>query len=122
MPWSSSASPNHPVYSGQLALRSNARGLDQRVFETTGEKLVVGEGDTLFAHVYIDPKEPPREVMLQWHTEDGWSHRAYWGENAIDWGKDGTPERLAMGGLPAAGRVGAAGGPGRPASSSRRGR
>ena len=29
---------------------------------------------------------------------------AYWGENAIDWGKDGTPERLAMGGLPGVGR------------------
>ncbi len=42
--------------------------------------------------------------MLQWHTKAGWSHRAYWGENAIDWGKDGTPERLRMGGLPATGR------------------
>ena len=42
--------------------------------------------------------------MLQWHTKAGWSHRAYWGENAIDWGKDGTPERLRMGGLPASGQ------------------
>ena len=32
--------------------------------------------------------------MLQWHTDGGWTHRAYWGENVIDWGKDGTPERL----------------------------
>ncbi len=42
--------------------------------------------------------------MLQWHTNAGWSHRAYWGENVIDWGKDGTPERLRMGGLPASGQ------------------
>ena len=28
-------------------------------------------------------------------------HRAYWGENVIDWGADGTPERLRMGDLPA---------------------
>jgi hypothetical protein len=39
--------------------------------------------------------------MLQWHTSKGWSHRAYWGENVIDWGTDGTPERLKMGDLPA---------------------
>ena len=42
--------------------------------------------------------------MLQWHTKEGWTHRAYWGENVIDWGKDGTPERLPMGGLPPLGK------------------
>ncbi len=39
--------------------------------------------------------------MLQWHTNGGWAHRAYWGENVIDWGTDGTPERLKMDALPA---------------------
>src|SRR5262249_14382293 len=81
-----------------------ARGLKQFVFEDAAQRLVVGEGDVLFAHVYLDPKDAPREVMLQWHTASGWSHRAYWGENAIDWGKDGTPERLAMGQRPERGR------------------
>ncbi len=57
-----------------------------------------------FAHVFLDVKDAPREVMLQWHTAAGWMHRAYWGANAIDWGKDGTPERLAMGKLPDRGR------------------
>src|SRR5262249_41770786 len=33
-----------------------------------------------------------------------WRHRAYWGENLIDWGKDGTPERLHMGPLPVTGK------------------
>ncbi len=33
----------------------------------------------------------------------GWSHRAYWGENAIAWG-GGTPERLRIGSLPASGQ------------------
>ena len=42
--------------------------------------------------------------MLQWHTRGGWTHRAYRGANVIDWGTDGTPERLRMGDLPAAGR------------------
>ncbi len=58
----------------------------------------------MFAHVYIDKKRLPNELMLQWHTSGGWSHRAYWGQNLIDWGKDGTPERLRMGDLPAAGQ------------------
>ena len=55
--------------------------------------------------------------MLQWHTKAGWSHRAYWGENAIDWGKDGTPERLRDRQSAGDRQVGAAGGAGRPASS-----
>ncbi len=96
--------PGHPVYSGRLSLVNKARGLSQWFFDNAGRKLVVGEGDVLFGHVYLDPKNAPREVMLQWHTAGGWSHRAYWGENAIDFGKDGTPERLAMGKLPELGR------------------
>jgi hypothetical protein len=103
-PWDFAGKPGQPVQSGRLSLRLTARGLDQLVMETAGDKLKMGEGDTLFANVYLDPKRLPKEVMLQWHTKDGWSHRAYWGENAIDWGKDGTPERLRMGGLPAAGQ------------------
>ncbi len=102
--WEFVGKPDHPVKNGRLSLRATARGLDQRVFLTDAETLKTGEGDTLFAHIYIDPKKRPREVMLQWHTKAGWSHRAYWGENAIDWGKDGTPERLRMGNLPETGK------------------
>ncbi len=103
-PWDFVAKPDHPVYSGRLALRNCAEGLNQRFFDNAGSKLKVGAGDTLFAYVYIDPKHPPRELMLQWHTKGGWTHRAYWGDNVIDWGKDGTPERLAIGGLPPLGK------------------
>ncbi len=42
--------------------------------------------------------------MLQWHTKGNWTHRAYWGENRIDWGRDGTPERLRIGDLPPSGK------------------
>jgi hypothetical protein len=99
-PWDFVAKPDHPVYSGRLAVRNRAEGLNQRFFDNAGNKLKVGAGDTLFAYVYIEPKHPPKELMLQWHTRRGWTHRAYWGDNVIDWGKDGTPERLASGGLP----------------------
>src|SRR5262249_37416090 len=66
--------------------------------------LVVGAGDVLFAHVYLDPANPPKEIMLQWFVNgNGWEHRAYWGENLIDWGADGTAQRRPMGPLPRAG-------------------
>jgi mono/diheme cytochrome c family protein len=103
-PWQFVARPDHPVHSGQTSLHVSAKGLKQRFFDNAARKLKLGEGDTLFAHVYLDPLEPPREIMLQWHTGGAWSHRAYWGENLIPWGKDGTPERLRAGDLPVTGK------------------
>jgi hypothetical protein len=52
--------------------------------------------------VYLDPDNPPDEVMLQWRTTD-WLHRAYWGSDLIGWGAPGTTERRSMGRLPFAG-------------------
>jgi len=97
------ARPDHPVLEGKSALRIEAAGLKQKVFELPGPKLKVGEGDSFFAYVYIDPIKPPKEIMLQWRVKGVWSHRAFWGENVIDWGKDGTPERTRIGDLPASG-------------------
>ena len=71
---------------------SRREGLKQRFFDNAARKLKIGTGDTLFAHVYIDSSNPPQQLMLQWHTKEGWSHRAYWGENLIDLGTDGTSE------------------------------
>ncbi len=103
-PWEFVSKPDYPVYSGRSAWRTSASGLKQRFIDNAARKLKVGEGDTLFAHVYIDPLQPPKELMLQWHTQGNWTHRAYWGENRIDWGRDGTPERLRIGSLPPSGK------------------
>jgi hypothetical protein len=92
-----------PVLSGSKSLKRSATGLKQMVLEGANPGLRVGEGDTLFAHVYLDPAKPPKEIMLQWHT-DGWKHRAYWGDNLIPWGTDKTAERLHLGPLPATGK------------------
>jgi len=97
------AGPDHPVQSGGVALRIEATGLKQRVVESPAAKLKIGEDDVLFAHVYLDPANPPREIMLQWRTGGQWSHRAFWGENLIDWGQDGTPSRTRFGDRPAQG-------------------
>src|SRR5205814_979819 len=100
-PWKFVAKPEHPVYSGTKAVLGSAEGLDQQIFEQAPTGLRIGRGDVLFAYAYVDRTKPPRELMLQWKTED-WNHRAYWGENLIDWGADGTAQRRPQGSLPAA--------------------
>src|SRR5213079_3429676 len=65
--------------------------------------LTVAVGDTLFAYVYLDPSNPPSEVMLQWN-DGSWEHRAYWGANLIGGGADGTVSRRFMGALPVTGQ------------------
>ncbi|MEW4567508.1 PSD1 and planctomycete cytochrome C domain-containing protein [Tautonia sp. JC769] len=100
--WSFEAEPNHPVFLGEKAHVRSAEGQSQHFFTEASQGLLVGEGDTLFAHVFLDPLNPPKEIMLQWNTGE-WKHRAYWGENLIDYGADGTAERFAKGPLPTTG-------------------
>lgn len=100
-PWATASNPDHPVHSGAHSFRNRYEGQGQQLF-LEARPLIVGEGDTLFAYVFIDPTNPPREIMLQWHS-DAWKHRAFWGENLIDFGADNTPERKAMGALPRSG-------------------
>jgi hypothetical protein len=97
--WHFVRSPKHPVLSGEKSVMRTATGLSQHFFENAKPGLRVGAADTLFAYVYLDPANPPREIMLQWHT-GGWNHRAYWGDNLIDWGRDKSGERRYMGRLP----------------------
>jgi hypothetical protein len=101
--WNFVSKTAHPVLSGDRSIMRTATGLGQVVFQEAKPGLLVGAGDTLFAYVYLDPARPPKEIMLQWHS-DGWKHRAYWGENLIDWGADQTPERHRLGSLPPAGK------------------
>jgi hypothetical protein len=91
------------VYSGTLAHRSALKqGIHQHYFLGAPNPIQVNFLDTLIAMVFLDPDNPPDEVMLQWHTTD-WLSRAYWGANLIDWGTDGTTQRHFMGPLPPSG-------------------
>ena len=87
------------VFSGQRALRRQEPGLTQDVFEG-GAAVVVPDHARLFAHVFIDPANPPRMIMLQFNRE-GWEHRAVWGDiDATEWGEKGKPSRAHLGDLP----------------------
>jgi hypothetical protein len=99
--WTFVKSPK-PVFSGKTSSTRTAVGLSQHFFEKAAKPLKVSARDVLFSYVYLDPKNPPKEIMLQWNSGK-WSHRAYWGGNLIDWGKDKTAERKHHGDLPKAG-------------------
>ncbi len=100
--WKWVEGPDHPVLSGKKSHTQKASGLAQHFFTAASPGLRCGDGDRLFAYVYLDPADPPKEVMLQWNSGD-WKHRAYWGDNRIDFGKDNTTERVHLGPLPKAG-------------------
>ncbi len=90
------------VFSGEKASARKAPGLSQHFFTGASPGLVVGEGDKLFAYVYLDPADSPREIMLQWN-DGSWEHRCFWGEDVIAWGGANTSSRLSMGSLPKVG-------------------
>ena len=61
-------------------------------------------GETLYAFIYLDPANPPREVMLSWDTDGQWRYNAYWGEDLINVGTPGTASRRYIGSLPPTGQ------------------
>ncbi len=101
-PWKFVSAP-HPVFSGKSASMRTATGLSQHFFERAKKPLTVGKGDKFFAYVYLDAKNPPKQIMLQWNVNGKWEHRAYWGGNHIPWGRDKTASRRYFGKLPKSG-------------------
>ena len=88
-----------PVFSGEKASARTATGRSQHFFDKAKSPLKIADGDVFFCYVYLDEKNPPKEIMLQFN--DGtWEHRAYWGSDVIDWGKKNSPSRFSKGALP----------------------
>ncbi len=99
-------SSNPAPYSGARAHQSVlASGLHGHSFNWATATLPVNSGDTLYTYVYLDPANPPSELMLSWCTTAGeWEHRAYWGSDQISYGTDNSASRYYMGALPATGK------------------
>jgi hypothetical protein len=96
------SSDKGPVHSGKLALRRSAKGVAQDFF-SGGATFEIPANGRISVHCYIEPKDLPKAIMLQFNV-GGWNHRAVWGEEgAIPYGKVRTPERVMMGPLPKAG-------------------
>ncbi len=93
-----------PVFSGKRALTRKSDAIAQDFFTSASQPLTPTATGKFFAYVYLDLLEPPKAVMLQFHT-DGWKHRANWGDDdAINYGVKNTPEKILMGKLPEAGK------------------
>jgi hypothetical protein len=92
-----------PVHGGERSLRRTGKGLHQTFFTKSAKPLTVRTGDKFFAYVYLDPKDPPKSIMLQYHTDE-WRNRANWGdEDAIPFGEKGS-SKIQIGALPETGK------------------
>ncbi|MCB9846606.1 MAG: PSD1 domain-containing protein [Phycisphaeraceae bacterium] len=101
-PWTWEKGPG-PI-SGERAMVRRAREFSQHYLTDAPIGMVLAEGDVLVAHVHIDPTAPTREIMLQFHASGSWEHRAFWGQDLINFGSTGTTSRARRGDLPEAGR------------------
>lgn len=101
-PWQFVTSKEGKVHSGEKSTTRKASAVSQHFFTDAKPGLAIGEGDKLFAYVYLDPQDPPKTIMLQWN--DGtWDHRAFWGEDTIRFGEGDVPAHRRLGDLPAKG-------------------
>jgi hypothetical protein len=104
-PWQFVEAPDHPVHSGKKSHVRTGAGdaITQHFFTGATDKLKIGENTRLFAYAYLDPKNPPQTLQLQFN--DGkWDHRASWGaDKAFLAGRNDALNRQ-MGKLPETGK------------------
>ncbi|OYP28211.1 PSD1 and planctomycete cytochrome C domain-containing protein [Rhodopirellula sp. MGV] len=90
---------------GSKVRHQQSDGLVQHYFEGLERPIVVKDQTTFFTWVYLDPKNPPQAIILQFNDGD-WEQRKVWGSDAIEWGR--RPESYAAyrraGELPETGR------------------
>jgi hypothetical protein len=92
-----------PVQSGTHSRKQESGGLVQHI-AVLKKPVTVQDKDEFYVWVYLDPRKPPRTLMLQANVAGDWGHRAYWGADEIPYGK-GTngPAHHHAGRLPIAG-------------------
>ena len=92
------------VHSGSLARIQTSSEAIQHIVDANKKPVTLTEGDTLYSWVWLDPKNPPKQLMLQFHGKN-WEHRAWWGEDLIPFGKGSKKaDHYRVGNLPATGK------------------
>ncbi|QDT68501.1 Planctomycete cytochrome C [Planctomycetes bacterium MalM25] len=86
--WFVDASSNDPVYSGARSRRQESDRLVQHFFTHAEDAITLSAKTQFFAWVYLDPKNPPDAIMVQFHDGKDWSHRVVWGGDQIVYGRD----------------------------------
>ena len=94
-----------PVRSGESSRKQTGSGIVQHFFHEATKRVSLGAGDLLYAWVYLDAANPPEQLMLQFHIDGNWEHRAVWGPDKISFGGPGTDTdaHRQMGALPVTG-------------------
>ncbi|MEM7232677.1 MAG: PSD1 and planctomycete cytochrome C domain-containing protein, partial [Planctomycetota bacterium] len=103
-PWEFVTKDKHPVRSGKNSVRrKSGKQINQHFFTGANPPLKLGENAVFFAWVYLDPKDPPETLQLQFN--DGtWEHRAFWGaDKAFNPGRNNA-SNLRHGDLPPTGK------------------
>ena len=102
--WHWGDAKTQPVLSGAYSLKATGAGHHARFFHGATTALAVHAGDTLFAYVWLDPKDRPKAIMVQFYDGNRWDHRAYWGDDlCIAKGEPDTPHHRHRGPLPPTG-------------------
>ncbi len=102
--WNYITKEQGPVHSGNQSRKQSDGGNVQHYVFQAKDTITLGEAEMFFCYIYLDPKSPPQEVMLQFN-DGAWEHRAFWGEDKIPYGNVGSdgPNHKKMGPLPKAG-------------------
>ena len=105
--WKFTTKTEAPVFSKERSRIQTAAPdqLVQHAFHNANRKVTLADGDKLFGYVWLDLENPPQTIMLQWN-DGSWEHRAFWGEDKIQYGEIGndTPAHKPMGDLPELGK------------------
>jgi hypothetical protein len=92
-------------HSGTRSRVQQSTGTVQHYSKNTTKRIEVAAGDVFYAWVYLDPLSLTKAVMLQFHCNGDWPHRAVWGDDTIDYGRkrESWDGYRRMGALPVAG-------------------
>ncbi|MEX2214709.1 MAG: PSD1 and planctomycete cytochrome C domain-containing protein [Phycisphaeraceae bacterium] len=103
--WDYISKEQGPTRDARASRKQEAGELVQHFVIGAKEMIDVGKGDVFFAYIYLDPKNPPKQVMLQFN-DGSWEHRAWWGGDHIPFGGNGTNgvNHRKLGDLPKAGQ------------------
>lgn len=84
--WQFVTADQGPVKSGKRSRRQNAKGLVQHFVVDVDTKVATTKGTKFYSWVFLDPKNPPKAIMLQFNDGD-WEHRMVWGSKDIPYGR-----------------------------------
>ena len=101
--WKVAQNDEHKPQSGESSFVTASDEFTQLVAIELSPRLRFNANDKLFGHVYLDPENPPKQIMLQFN-DGAWEHRAYWGDNKITFGKNNTTSRIRLGDIPETGK------------------